>query len=87
MSASPFAISSRVNWPVMIGSIPLDALRGFAVCGDRLHLERMQAAELRDLLEGKRRVVKQPDRRRLGHQRAYLPSIKSSRSPASLSWR
>ena len=45
----------------------LDALRGFAV-GDRLHLERMQPAELRDLVEGQRGVVDQPDGGRLGHQ-------------------
>ena len=45
----------------------LDALRRFAV-GNGLHLERMQRAELRDLVEGKRRVVDQPDGGRLGHQ-------------------
>ena len=46
----------------------LDALRRLAV-GDRLHLERMQPAELRDLLEGERGVVDQPDGGRLGHQK------------------
>ena len=46
----------------------LDPLRGIAV-GDRLHLERMQHAEMRDLLEGQRRVFDQPDGGRLGHER------------------
>ncbi len=84
-SCSPFSISSRVSWPVMIGSIPLMPCADSHV-GDRLHLERMQSrAELRDLLEGKRGVVDQPDRGRLRHQKRILPWIKSSRSPASLS--
>ena len=62
----------------------LDALRGFAV-GDRLHLKRMQAAEHRDLVEGKAGVVDQPDRGRLWHQERIGHKIISSRSPASLS--
>ena len=42
-------------------------LGGLAV-GDRLHLERVQPAEVGDLLEGQRGVVDQPDGGRLGHQ-------------------
>ena len=36
--------------------------------GDALHLERMQLAERRNLIEGERGVVDQPHRRGLGHQ-------------------
>ena len=36
--------------------------------GDALHLERMQAAEIGDLLEGHGSVVHQPDGRGLRHQ-------------------
>jgi hypothetical protein len=50
----------------------LDALRRIAV-GDRLHFKRVQLAECGDLLEGQRRVVDQPDRGRLGHERSILP--------------
>src|SRR5207302_6371499 len=46
----------------------LDALGGVAV-GDRLDLERMQFAEVRDLIERKRGVLDQPDGGRLRHQR------------------
>ena len=47
----------------------------FAV-GDRLHLERVELAEIGDLLEGQRGVLDQPDGGRLGHQwncRAHNP--------------
>src|SRR5204862_215481 len=46
----------------------VDPRRGIPV-GDSLHLERMQFAELGDLLEGKRGVLDEPDGGRLWHQR------------------
>ncbi len=46
---------------------PLDALRGVAV-GDRLHFERMQVAQLRDLVERQRRILDQPHGCRFRHQ-------------------
>ena len=46
----------------------LDAGRHFAI-GNAAHLERVQLAELGDLLEGQRGVLDQPDRSGLGHQR------------------
>ncbi len=46
---------------------PLDALRHVAV-GDAFHLEHVQPAEGRDLVEGERRVLDQPNGRRFGHQ-------------------
>src|SRR5579864_8364686 len=45
---------------------PLHLRRDLAV-GDRLYFERMQPAELGDLVEGKARVLDQPDGRRLRH--------------------
>ena len=44
-----------------------DADRHFFI-GDALHLEAVQFAKIADLLEGERRVVDQPNGRRLGHQ-------------------
>ena len=44
-----------------------DALGGVAV-GDRLHFERMQVAQLRDLVEGQRRIVDEPHGGRFRHQ-------------------
>lgn len=46
----------------------LDAGGNFAV-RDAAHLERVQLAELGDLLERQRGVLDQPDRGGLGHQR------------------
>src|SRR3712207_7346799 len=36
--------------------------------GDALHLQRVQAAEVGDLIEREARILDQPDGRRLGHQ-------------------
>ena len=47
---------------------PLDPLRGVAV-GDRLHFERVQLAEIGDLVERQRGVLDEPDGGRLRHQR------------------
>ena len=55
----------------------LDALRGVAV-GNRLHLERVQLAEIGDLVEGQASVLDQPDGGRLGHQRCVSHSEISS---------
>ena len=41
---------------------------GHIAVGNALHLEMMQAAEFRDLREGQRGVVEQPDRGGAGHQ-------------------
>src|SRR6185437_185573 len=49
------------------GVLALDTFRHVLV-GDALHLQRMQAAEFGDLLEGQRGVVDQPDGGRLGHK-------------------
>jgi hypothetical protein len=49
----------------------LDAVRHVAI-GDALHLENMQAAELRDLLEAEGGVIDEPDGRRLGHERSAV---------------
>src|SRR5207342_1153475 len=49
----------------------LDAVGDVAI-GDALHFEHMQAAELGDLLEGKRCVVDQPDGGRFGHERGTV---------------
>src|SRR5215208_2386261 len=46
----------------------LDALRSVAV-GDRFHLQRVQVAELGDLVERQSGVLNEPDRGSLGHQR------------------
>ena len=43
-------------------------LIGHFAVGDGLNLERMQAAEIGDLLEGERGVLDQPYGGRLGHQ-------------------
>ena len=48
--------------------VALDAGRHFAV-GDPFDLERVQFAELGDLIEGQRGVLDQPDGGRLRHQR------------------
>jgi hypothetical protein len=57
---------------------PLDALCGFAV-SDRLDLERVQLAELGDLVERQRRVIDQPDGGRLWHEQllshGYSPCV------------
>ena len=45
-------------------------LVGHLAVGDGLDLERMQPAEIGDLLEGKRGVLDQPNSGRLGHQRS-----------------
>jgi hypothetical protein len=45
----------------------LDAVSHVAI-GDALHLEHVQTAELRDLLEGQGGILDQPDGGRLGHQ-------------------
>ena len=45
-----------------------NAGRDLAV-GDALHLERMQFAEIGDLIEGQRGVLDEPNGRRLRHQR------------------
>ena len=50
---------------------PLDSLRGVAV-GNRLHLERVQLAEIRDLVERQRGVLDQPNGGRFGHQGCWL---------------
>jgi hypothetical protein len=50
--------------------LALDAL-GHVFVGDAFHFQRMQAAEIGDLLEGERGVVDQPDGGRLGHQRFF----------------
>jgi len=44
-----------------------DVARHFAV-GDALHLQRVQPAEVSDLVEGQRGVVHQPDGGRLRHE-------------------
>ncbi|MNR28361.1 hypothetical protein D3C85_1456830 [compost metagenome] len=41
---------------------------GHVAVGDAAHFQRVQAAEVGDLLERKRGVVHQPDRGGLGHQ-------------------
>jgi hypothetical protein len=48
----------------------LDALGRFAV-GDGADLERVQLAELRDLVEGQGGVVDEPDGGRLRHQKRF----------------
>ncbi|EGE58255.1 flagellin C protein [Rhizobium etli CNPAF512] len=63
----------------------LDALRRFAI-GNRLDLERVKFAELRDLIERQRRVVDKPDGGRLRHEQClshgYSPSIvRAGRGP------
>ena len=50
--------------------VALDAGRHLAV-GDSLDLERVQFAELGDLVEAQRGVLDQPYRRSLGHQRGF----------------
>src|SRR5690606_23992200 len=46
----------------------LDSLRRVAI-GDRAHFQRVEFAELGDLVEGQRRVVHQPDGGRLRHEK------------------
>jgi hypothetical protein len=48
--------------------IDADHLDGDLAVGDGLNLQRMQSAELPDLIEGQRCILDEPDRRRLGHQ-------------------
>jgi len=47
--------------------LALDAL-GHVLVGDALHFQRMQAAEIGDLLKGQSGIVHQPDGGGLGHQ-------------------
>jgi hypothetical protein len=65
----------------------LDALRRFAV-RDRLHLKRVQLAELGDLVEGQRRVVDEPDGGRLGHQKrvCHWKYLSCSSAPVPRAW-
>ncbi|MCY1305160.1 hypothetical protein D9M70_549490 [compost metagenome] len=57
----------------------LDALRGFTV-GDRLYFKRVQLAKLRDLVEGQRGIVNEPDGCCLGHKQllshGYSPFVR-----------
>jgi hypothetical protein len=58
-----------------------DIARHLAV-GDAAHLQRVQAAEVGDLLEGERGVVDQPDGGRLGHQDIGHGPSQKQRRPA-----
>jgi hypothetical protein len=57
--AGQLAIADRIG--------AADVARHFAV-GDAAHFQRVQITEVGDLLEAQRRIVHEPDGRRLGHQ-------------------
>ncbi len=83
-SASASAISSRDELAGRDRVHALDALRGIAV-GDGLHLERVQLAEVGDLVERQRGVLDEPDGGRLRHQRRGRGKSPALRPPSGRS--